>query len=115
MAISGHKNEASIRSYSSNVSENQGRNMSNSLSLSIADSHNDGNADGDDCSPTGVYKSPQPSTSLDLLQDMDIPSSPQLNQLMSTVFSPTMPPLKISSDLINLTDVRLTSTTLNSF
>ena len=60
------------------------------MALSIADSHNDGNADGDDCSPTGMYKSPQPSTRLDLLQDMDIPSSSQLNQVMSTVFFPTM-------------------------
>ena len=73
MAISGHKNEASIRSYSSNVSKEQRRNTSNAMALSIADSHNDGNADGDDCSPTGMYKSPQPSTRLDLLQDMDIP------------------------------------------
>ena len=90
MAISGHKNEASIRSYSSNVSEDQSRNMSNSLALPIAQSDTDGNAYGYDCSPTGVNKSPRSSTSMDFLQDVDVPPSPLLNQVMSTVMSPTI-------------------------
>ena len=38
MAISGHKNEASIRSYSSNMSEDQSRDMSNALMLPMTNS-----------------------------------------------------------------------------
>ena len=77
MAISGHKKETSIRLYSSNVSEEQTRKISESLTLATdADIHQ------------GARTPERPSTSL--LDDSDLPSTPQLNQIMNTVLSPIM-------------------------
>ena len=90
MAISGNKNEASITSYSLNISEHQSRNTCNSLALPIAQRGTDGNAHCYDCSPAGVNKSPRPSASLDSLQHIDVPPSPLLNKVRSTVMSPTL-------------------------
>lgn len=69
MAISGHKNEASIRSYSSNVSKEQTRKVPESLTLAAA---------GD------IYqgaRTPERQTMVSL-NDSDLPSTPQLNQIM---------------------------------
>ncbi|CAB3980028.1 hypothetical protein AC249_AIPGENE19185 [Paramuricea clavata] len=84
MAISGHKNEASIRSYSSNVSEDQSRDMSNALMLPMTNS-----ADTVDTIPANESLT-SPERSLALLDDIDIPSTPQLNQVMNTVLFPIL-------------------------
>ena len=84
MAISGHKNEASIRSYSSSVSEDQSRNMSDALAIPTTENSAQsavyqGNKE--------CYVSPE---GFSVLKDCDIPSSPQLNQVMNTVLSPVL-------------------------
>jgi hypothetical protein len=84
MAISGHKNEASIRSYSSNVSEDQSRDMSNALMLPMTNS-----ADTVDTVPANESLT-SPERSLALLDDIDVRSTPQLNQVMNTVLSPIL-------------------------
>ena len=81
MAVSGHKNEASIRSYSSNVSEEQTRKISESLTLATAADINES------AKSPEVAESPLTSS---LLDDSDLPSTPQLNQIMNTVLSPIM-------------------------
>lgn len=84
MAISGHKNEASIRSYSSSVSEDQSRNMSDALVIPMtANSAHNAVYQGD----KERYTSPE---RFSMLEDCDIPSTPQLNQVMNTVLSPVL-------------------------
>ncbi|CAB4021335.1 PREDICTED: uncharacterized protein LOC105327636 [Paramuricea clavata] len=82
MAISGHRNEASIRSYSAHVSEEQTRRISESLTLSTADDR-----------AVDVYQRPATSASparSPIRNDSDHPSTPNLNQIMNTVLSPVM-------------------------
>jgi hypothetical protein len=82
MAISGLQNEASIRSYSTSVSEEQTRRISTSLTLATARKDDD------------IYQSPlgsnSPASQSLLLSDSDLPSTPYLNQIMNTVLSPVM-------------------------
>ncbi|CAB4036648.1 PREDICTED: uncharacterized protein LOC105327636 [Paramuricea clavata] len=82
MAISGHQNEASIRSYSTSVSEEQTRRISTSLTLATARKDDD------------IYQSPLrsnlPASQSPLLSDSDLPSTPYLNQIMNTVLSRVM-------------------------
>ena len=82
MAISGHRNEASIRSYSANVSEQQTQRISECLTLATAD----GRAVDVNERPE-IPLSPARSP---ILSDSDLPSTPNLNQIMNTVLSPVM-------------------------
>ena len=77
MAISGHKNEASIRSYSCNISEDRSREMSNALTIPCTDKHPIKKAVG---SPERFL----------LLEDIDLPSTPLLNSVLNTVVSPVL-------------------------
>ena len=95
MAISGHKSEASIRSYAQNVSEDQSRAISESLTRAASSTK-----------AVEVYHSPKtsnlqttplasptlagPSNTMDILSDLDLPASPQLNQFVNSVLSPKM-------------------------
>jgi hypothetical protein len=77
MAISGHKNEASIRSYSSNISEDRSHEMSNALTIVTADQRPIKEAEG------------LPERFLPL-EDINLPSTPLLNSVMNTVVSPVL-------------------------
>lgn len=77
MAISGHKNEASIRSYSSNISEDRSREMSYTLTTVTTDKRQTERA----------QESPERFLPL---EDIDIPSTPLLNTVMNTVVSPVL-------------------------
>ena len=83
MAISGHRNEASIRSYSANVSEEQRRRISESLTLPTVNDR-----------AVEIYQRPEvpvsPARMSPMLSDSDLPSTPNLNQIMNTVLSSVM-------------------------
>lgn len=85
MAVSGHKSEASIRSYSHTVSEERSHEMSTTLQTVAR------NNDAQDALP--VIGTPcTSSTEREVLAplDLNLPSSPDLNQILNTVFSPRM-------------------------
>jgi hypothetical protein len=98
MAISGHKSEASIRSYSHDVSEDKSRDISASLTLATTNSKAVEVYQSKSTEPSGLH--PQlfnnsiapthSSPSMDILSDLDLPSTPQLNHFINTVLSPSM-------------------------
>ena len=81
IAIWGHANEASIRSYSSNISEDQTRRMSESSTLARIDK-------GQSAGSVVVRNNSTPVASI--LGDCDLLSTLRLSQLMNTVVSPIM-------------------------
>ena len=85
MAVSGHKSEASIRSYSHTVSEEKSHEMSTTLHTVAS------NNDATDAMPVIATPSTS-STAIDTLAplDLNLPSSPELHQILNTVFSPKM-------------------------
>lgn len=94
MAISGHKSEASIRSYAQNVSEDQSRGISESLtraasSTKAVEVYHSPKTSNLQTTPLASPTLPRPSSTMNILSDLDLPTSPQLNQFNS-VLSPKM-------------------------
>jgi hypothetical protein len=81
MAVSGHKSEASIRSYSHTVSEEQTHNMSASLTVATNDEITD-------IIPQDSQLCSTSTTQSDVLAGMDfnLPSSQELNHIMNIMF-----------------------------
>ena len=77
MAISGHKNEASIRSYLCTISEDRSREMSNALTIASTDKH-------------PIEKAVRSPERFLPLEDIDLPSTPLLNSVVNTVVSPVL-------------------------
>jgi hypothetical protein len=95
MAISGHRSEASIRSYAQNVSEDQSRSISASLTRATNSAKDVEVYQSSTISnlQTTSLSSPTtsgPSNAIDILSDLDLPSTPQLNHFVNTVLSPKM-------------------------
>ena len=90
MAISGHKSEASIRSYAQNVSEDQSRGISESLtraasSTKAVEVYHSPKTSNLQTTPLASPTLPRPSSTMNILSDLDLPTSPQLNQFNSVL------------------------------
>ena len=81
MAISGHKNEASIRSYAQNVLEDQSRGISESLtraasSTKAVEVYHSPKTSNLQTTPLASPTLPCPSSTMNILSDLDLPTSP---------------------------------------
>ena len=104
MAISGHKSEASIRSYAQNVSEDQSRAISESLtsaasSTKAVEVYHSPKTSNLQATPLASPTLAGPSNTFYILPDLDLPTSPQLNQFVNSVLSPKMSSTGIRTEI----------------